>query len=165
MTSHGGKEPDYFERSKLIQDECDNDVALKQARHAVFHDLVESVQQLKALRGSSDESVALAAIKHHLKLAGLEVEHVKYDGVKVQICLPPQDGGELGERLPETIPLDKSGSKQAKGANGAIDFPALPLVIEPKSNIDGRYKSNGHSTREKSIEMPISDLPLDKGVK
>lgn len=69
------KVSDYNERSSKIAEICANDKALLEARAEIFKDLIGSVRLLKKLRNdSSDPSIQLQAVKHHLKLAGLEID-------------------------------------------------------------------------------------------
>lgn len=66
--------PDYQEKSQLVKEICENDVALKEARDEIFKPLVESVRKLIKHTNSPEDSVSLKAIIEHLKIAGLYVE-------------------------------------------------------------------------------------------
>lgn len=82
--------PDYQERSELVKEICENDVALKQAREEIFKDLVNSVKKLIGHTESADASISLKAVIEHLKIAGLYVEKHEHSGKieGVQIYLP-----------------------------------------------------------------------------
>lgn len=71
------KLPGYKERSKRIAEACNHSELLKKAQDELYKELTESVVMLKKKRLSSDETISLNAIKHHLKLAGLEVERTE----------------------------------------------------------------------------------------
>ena len=71
---------DYAEKSKIIKDVCDNDVALKAAREEIYKELTQSISIIKQLRYSEDQSIQLKAVKEHLTLAGLYVEKVEHSG-------------------------------------------------------------------------------------
>lgn len=76
------RDPNYNERSTLVQqivNESESDL-VKEAQKALLGDLLESIKLLKDMRFSEDESVSLNAIKHHLKLAGLEKERTEHSG-------------------------------------------------------------------------------------
>lgn len=74
--------PDWDERSNIIQEECDNEAALKAARDEIFGDLVASVSYLKQVRNDplQETKERLKAAIEHCKLAGLYVEQVKHSG-------------------------------------------------------------------------------------
>lgn len=87
------KLPTHAKKSKEIAEKCDYQDAIKKAQKELYGDLIESVKLLKKFRYNEDESVALNAVKHHLKLAGLEIERQEVSGPDGQplgvIVLPP----------------------------------------------------------------------------
>lgn len=68
------RSPDYEERSEKIAKECENDIALKAARKLIYEHLINSTKGLIDLTDNEDAALRLQAIKHHLKIGGLEVE-------------------------------------------------------------------------------------------
>jgi len=68
------KQKDHTERSRQIAEACENADLVKLAQDEIFGGLADSVKILKELRYSEEPAVQLSAIKHHLKLAGLEIE-------------------------------------------------------------------------------------------
>lgn len=70
------KLPEYEERSALLEQEdaLEEKASIREVTSIIRHSLKESVKELINLTRSGDESIRLNAVKHHLKLAGLEVE-------------------------------------------------------------------------------------------
>jgi hypothetical protein len=68
------KQKGHQERSKKIAEACENADLVRLAQDEIFGGLADSVKILKELRYSEEPNVQLNAIKHHLKLAGLEVD-------------------------------------------------------------------------------------------
>lgn len=71
------KRDGYDSRSKEILEDCEKNDPISDARELIKKDLIDSVTKLKSLTSSADDSVALSAIKHHLKLAGLEIDQAE----------------------------------------------------------------------------------------
>ncbi len=68
------KSPSYDKSSQELSEECQNDVALVEARKEIYAELSKSIQIIKELRLSEDASIQLKACREHLLLAGLYVE-------------------------------------------------------------------------------------------
>lgn len=88
------KHPDYEERSALLEQEdaIEEKASIREVTSIIRHTLKESVKELINLTRSGDESIRLNAVKHHLKLAGLEVEksEVNNKGVMSLTISPEQ---------------------------------------------------------------------------
>lgn len=73
------KLPDYDERSAHIAQVCaDLDrKMIEEVSSVIRESLKESAKELVNLTKSDDESIRLQAVKHHLKLGGLEVDRTE----------------------------------------------------------------------------------------
>lgn len=70
------KLPDYEERTAALAKQCEENErkTLAEVSSVLLAALKASAEELVNLTASSDESIRLQAVKHHLKLAGLEIE-------------------------------------------------------------------------------------------
>ena len=86
------REPDYEEKGRILAKLAKESHAkyIKGAQALIAKSVTKSAKSLINLTetATQEDATRLNAIKHHLKLAGLEIERVEHTGDPIQIFLP-----------------------------------------------------------------------------